>query len=229
MEFEPRNRLATIAKPILIGVGILLLVASQIWRSHYASSFGFGSPFGMKKVSLPTPIHTLAEGYSLAVKLTGGSTNTALVSASVTLKHEPEGFEPEMVNYTFLSPTTSGKGRMAMVMIMNSRREAYLTANNRMDFDRAALPWKEPLPVPPPIDVPQVIEIANTNGLKRFFSRAGKESMVAMTLMNSTNGPVWQIIGMSMTAPSAGVQFQLTVDGRTGAVLEGSPVHNPVR
>jgi len=80
-----------------------------------------------------------------------------------------------------------------------------------------------PLLTPPAIDIPQVIEIANTNGLKKFLSQTERQNRVNLTLVNYTNGPSWQLIGFSFTGPSDAKQFHLTIDAKTGAVITDLP------
>lgn len=178
----------------------------------------------LARVPIPHPVHTVAEGYPVAAQMKDGrAPGTALTSAQVYLKRNDRGFEVDTITYCFVS--TAGQGRTFVVVLVNPQLKAFVGADRSGIQRHPFFPGGESQPlVISQIDVPQVLQIADTNGLKEFAARApGPSGEVTLTLGSSRNGPSWLVTGSGWDDKEDVEGLHLEIDAQTGAVLSKSP------
>jgi hypothetical protein len=147
--------------------------------------------------------------------------NANLMTVVIDLGRRGDQFYVPQILYGFASPKTDG--RVFAVSVDNTKGESYALMDAPISPDSPHMSARR-LPALDVTtlskDVFAIVEIARTNGLDQFCTLAPPEhGKVGLRLFNSTNGPVWCVIGDGWDERGPVADLAITIDARTGAVL----------
>jgi hypothetical protein len=202
-----RNLLVIAGTILLVALAVCLLV----WSRYPAP------------IALPGTIATIVGGYPFALQVKNQMDRKAqLTTVIVDLERRGEQFDAPQIVYGFASPQANG--RVSAVTVDNRRREAFWSLDAPVSPDSADMPPRTLPPLDPSTvakDVSEVLEIARTNGLNEFCTLAGPQhGRVDLRLSNnSSNRPVWGVIGDGWDEKGPIADLAITIDAQTGAVL----------
>jgi len=173
-------------------------------------------------VALPSTISTVASGYPFALQVRNQmDRNANLMTVVIDLDRRGDQFHVPQILYGFASPKADG--RVFAVSVDNSKGETFALMDAPNSPDSPYMPARRfpPLDVTTLTrDISAILEIAKTNGLDQFCTLASPEhGQVGLRLFNSTNGPVWHVIGDGWDEKGPIADLAITINARTGAVL----------
>jgi hypothetical protein len=177
---------------------------------------------GPQAVVLPTTITTVAAGYPFALQVKNQMAGDAhLTTVVVDIDREGSQFKTPQIVYGFASPKLNG--RVFAITVDNVKHEAFaaLDVPNSPDNPYTSASRSAPLDLSSIAkDIPDILDIAKTNGLDEFCMLASPtEGNVSLGLFNSQAGPVWNVTGDGWDEKGPIADLAITVDARTGAVL----------
>jgi hypothetical protein len=173
-------------------------------------------------VALPHAIDTIAGGYPFALQIKNRLAKDAyLADATVELAREGGRLQVVLISYGFVS--SKGRGRIFTVYVDNVNRQAFTA----MDSDDVPHNPRLRPGAWPPLDVPaifkeipEVLDIANTNGLGEYCSLIPEKSgLVGLKLARVKENAVWHIAAQGGNANGMVAVLEIRIDAVSGAVL----------
>lgn len=174
-------------------------------------------------IALPGTITTVVGGYPFALQVKNRMDRKArLTTVIIDLERRGELFDALQIVYGFASPKTDG--RVFAVTVDNRKKEASWSLDAPVSPDSPYMPPRNLPPLDPSTvaeDISEVLAIARTNGLNEFCTLADPQhGSVDLRLYNNTsNCPVWNVVGDGWDDKGPIADLAITIDARTGTVL----------
>ena len=182
-----------------------------------------------KVVGLNQKVERVRDGLPFALRVKDSiARETQLTSVDVALSCTGDVFEVRNLDYGFA--VYPQKSRAVVVSVDNLAREAMCmldtteipaatkaarVALQPLDLDRVAL------------EIPDALKIASSNGLAEFCSLTRPDTrQVTLWLGVADAGLVWSLFGDSWDAYGPVAEVTITMDARTGTVLDHN-LHKP--
>jgi hypothetical protein len=164
-------------------------------------------------------IGTVADGYPFALQIKDGMDQHAhLTTVLVDLDRHDHQFEVRGISYGF----ATRNGGVFIIAVDNAKHQAFVV------LDAANTP---PNPLTPAFalkplelssiakEIPEVLEIARTNGLSEFCSlTSARTGSLDISVHNSQDGPVWSVQGDAWDEKGPIADLAIVIDARTGSV-----------
>jgi hypothetical protein len=172
-----------------------------------------------KTVVVPKTIGTVAAGYPFALQIKDGMARHAhLTTVLIDLEREEAQFHVRRISYGF----ATGNRRVFLIAVDNTARRAFAVLDSPNTPANPYVPAFALKPLELSIiakEIPEVLEIARTNGLSEFCALTSPQTgRVEMSVHNSKDGPIWSVQGDGWDEKGPIADLDITIDPRTGSV-----------